>query len=349
MTYTRQLVVQAILPALLLVGCQETGLENLFDESSAGVRTVYEVAYDTVWQYGGIDDTVFAVPKALAATEAGALYVLDAQTSRVVRFSPRGVIDWAWGAKGEGPGEVMNVQAIDATPDGGVVLADSGNCRLVFLSAAGVLVEERSLRCDFSLIEGVAVLSSGDIVLDTNGDAPWSLATDSEYTDLPVPWTGFLEMPFLQRYGNVVSWGDDGWVFGFETGNGWFVWRRGRELATFPYVEHTPFPEVTISRRSGDGVVTTITRMVTRPPLSAYAIDAWMDTLYVLPGGVTKHRRRVLDKYSIPDGRYQHSVGLPGMGTANYIAVVGGTVFIIEAQDYFPYITALRYRRGDNG
>ncbi len=315
----------------------------LFSEGS-GVRKIHTAKYDTVWHYGGMHDTVFAGPKGLAATADGALYVLDVIAQRVVRFSPTGELEWGWGTVGEGPGEVRGVRAIDATPDGGVVLADSENCRLVFLSSEGVLMREQRTACDFSLIEGVVALASGNIVLDTSGELPWVLMDGDVSTPLEVPWSGFVDRPFIQRYGTVASWGDgDGWVFGLVTGNGWFVWEGGGVVGVFPYVEHTDFPPISVTRDRSGETVRTYTRVVSYPDVAAYDLDVWMDTLFVLAEGSDRDRR-VVDKYSIGDGSYLHSQPLPEGVKANNIAVRRGTVFVIHTPELFPYVTALRYR-----
>lgn len=331
---------------LLLTAACESGLVDgtpkLFSEGS-GVRTVHTASYDTIWHYGGLNDTILGAPTRLVAAPDNALYVLDPMLQQVIRLSPSGDLDWRWGRKGEGPGELGNVRALDVTPDGGVVLADSGNCRLVFLSAHGVLEREDAVVCaDFGLMEGVAALASGDVVLDTNRPGnPWILQSASgEQDSVRVPWPGLEGMHFLQRYGNVGRSDGDVWVFGFEAGNGWFVLERDKVLGVFPYVEHTDFPEVIVSQ-SGNR---TMWRMAERPAYSAYDLNVWKDTLYVVPGGHTEHRFRVLDKYGIRSGEYLHSQALPDF--TDGVAVTGDRVFVLNNRELYPQITSLR-RKGD--
>lgn len=335
----RQCFALALLP-VLAGACGGTPSKQapvLFDKGS-GVRTVREVRYDTVWHYGGVRDTLFAHPGKVAAAPDGAVYVLDMAVQKVIRFSPDGEVDWVWGTKGEGPGEIQNVRAFDVGPDGGIVLADSHNCRLVFLSSEGSLVHERGFVCDAPLIEGIAVLASGDVVLDTSGDIPWIIQTVDGYsTPLEVPWSGFVDRPFLERYGLVSSWGNT-WVFGFATGNGWFVSDHGVMVDAFPYVEHTDFPETVVTRSRDGDVVRTVTGTIERPSVAAWDLEVWNDTLLVLArdqGGIS-----LLDKYSVRGGGYLYSHTLPG--EADNIAVYGNTLFIIDRQDFFSYVTALR-------
>lgn len=324
----------------LACGEERDGTPALFTEGS-GVRTVRTVAYDTIWSYGGIRDTVFGAPTRLVAAPDNALYVLDPMLQQVARLSPMGNLDWRWGNKGEGPGELGNVRAFDVTPDGGLVLADSGNCRLVFLSPQGMVEREQTIICNgFSLIEGVAALSSGDVVLDTNRPAdPWMLVSaDDQKDSVKVPWSGFTTMHFLQRYGNVAPSDKDTWVFAFEAGNGWFSFEADTPLGMFPYVEHTEFPEIIVNR-SGNS---TMWRMARRPAYSAYDMDVWKDTMYVLPGGHTPHRFRVLDKYDITSGQYVYSQALPNV--ADGVAVTGDRVFVLDNRGLYPQITSLRWK-----
>lgn len=330
----------------LLVACAEEVVpSSLFIEGS-GTRTIGQVEYDTIWSYGGVDDTIFGVPHALAASSDGGLYVLDIAPPAVVRFSATGELEWRWSRIGDGPGEVREVRAFDATPDGGVVLADSSNCQLVFITAGGVVARGHRPVCHSSLFEGIAVLATGDIVLDTSGSPPWVLesATGAEGVLVSSPWKGFETMPFVQRYGRIASWGGDaGWVFGFTTGNGWFVFERSEVNGVFPYVEHTDFPEVTVSQRSDGDVTRTMTRVVRRPLVAAYDIDTQADTLYVLSRG-SAPSGRIMDKYSIGSGAYLHSHLLPDGSTS--LAVHDSTVFIIDHhQGLYSRITALQTRK----
>ncbi len=315
----------------------------LFDRGSED-RVVHTSRYDTVWHYGGIQDTLLGGPTRLAATPDNALYVLDPMLRQVTRFSAQGAVEWSWGAKGEGPGEIASVRALDVTPGGGVLLADSGNCRLVFLSPTGLLEREQTIVCDdFSLIEGVAVLSSGDVILDTNRMAvPWILVTpDGGQVDIAPPWSGFETMHFLQRYGNTAASIEDVWVFGFETGNGWFAMERQQVLGTYPYVEHTDFPEIIVRRNES----TTMWRMATQPAYSAFSMDVWRDTMYVVPGGQTRHRMRVIDKYDIRNGHYLFSQSLPDV-VMNF-AVTGDRTFVLDDRGLYPQITSLRWREDE--
>ena len=317
---------------------------SLFSEG-AGERFVQGVRYDTLWAYGGAEDTVLASPGELVAAEDGGVYALDYTLQTISKFSASGTIDWSWGQQGEGPGELKNARAMTSWRLGGVVIADSGNRRLAYLSPAGTLVHERPISDDsFGLITDLVELSSGEVVLSTNGPAPWLLfQPETEVvTPLPVPWDGFRRMHSMQWFGKTAG-AADRWVFGFQLGNGFFVMNYDSVAGRYPYVEHVDFPEV-MSHSPTRG--TTVTGFAARATRSVYALAVKHDTLLVLPGGTTRARRRVLDKYEVATGRYVGSQLLPWRTTS--FAVSGNDkVFLVSGDEsgLYPTMVALQLRR----
>ena len=107
--------------------------------AGSGERITREVVYDTLWTYGGPDDTLLAAPITMAAAPMGGVYVLDAGMRKVYHFAD-GRLVWSWGTVGGGPGEIRDVRAMDADPEtGGVVLVDSRNRRIILLSAGRLI------------------------------------------------------------------------------------------------------------------------------------------------------------------------------------------------------------------
>ncbi len=345
---TKRICVGLYVTVVAACGPAAPAPSNLFDHGS-GARVVRPASFDTLWEYGGPDDTVFADMNVIAAAPDGALYVYDMQAHRVSRLSAHGNVDWSWGSPGEGPGELGSVRDIDALPTGGVVLADVKNCRLFVVSKEGSLVQEKRLACDYSTIEGIAALSGDRFLLATNGPQPWiivSLHQDSvRYPE--VPWSGFASMSFLQTHGVISAWGGHGgWIFGFVVGNGWMTWSHTQHNGTFPYVEHVDFPGVK-SNSTNDhtaGTTITVTNVVDRPDVAAYALDTRQDTLFVLAQSHAQTRRaRLVDKYGIRDGRYLYSVELPEGMFAQELAVHGDVFFVTYTRGYFTHVAALRY------
>lgn len=329
---------------LLLAACgtesRSYPVMSLFSEG-AGERVVVLARYDTLWTYGGMTDTLLSVPGPMVPARDGGVYVLDLQFLRVSKFSHDGTVSWSRGRPGDGPGEFREIRAMTAWREGGVLLADSGNRRLLYFSPHGTLAKEVTVRDDsFSLISGVVELADGTVVLDTNGPTPWLLVSPStgETRPISVPWEGFDRMNYLQRSGNVSGSGPI-WVFGFMAGNGFYVMEHDMVAGTYPYVEHAEFPEVMVSSPARG---TTVVSLTSRPQYSGYALSVREDTMFVLPGGATPNRRRVLDKYSLPTGRYLHSQMLPG--TAMTFAVAENNRVFLATMDQtglFPLLVSL--------
>ena len=337
--------VSICLAAAACDGPGEYPVPSLFVEGQ-GERVFSAIRYDTLWVYGSAADTVLTQPLDLIVAGDGSLFVLDANGPVIHKFSSAGTLVWSWGVQGEGPGEVMNVRAMTQSPGGGLVLVDSGNRRLVYLSDSGILEREVPLRVDGVVINGIAAVGS-DLVLSTTGDSPFvvvSAETGRRLDVEPMPWDGFEELSVLQRYGTIIgpAGGSDRWVFGFAVGNGWFVFERDRVLGTYPYVEHTEFPMVVVTRSRSGETVRTSQRTPVRPDPAGYDLAVRGDTLAVLFGGATSAQLRVIDRYDLRTGQYLSSMLLPRW--VHSFATVDDMMFVgYLEEDLYPVLLALRY------
>lgn len=316
--------------------------EPLFREGS-GERVVKMVSYDTLWAYGGSGDTLLSAPFRLTAAPSGGVYVLDIATQQVHHLRD-GAVQWSWGSIGEGPGEVRNIRglAVDAET-GGPVVADGENQRIVWLSAEGNWIREVSIPGEgVGMVWNMVALSNGEFVLTTsNGNAPLlKVSRDGlQGWPIPPPWQGFRSMHHIQWIGKAFAVDGGRWGFAFESGNGWFVFGAD-SVQAFPYVEHVDFPEVVVrNERLGFGRTLRGVGLLSEPSYSGYHLDSRGDTLYVLPGGTSPVRRRVLDLYSIKSGEYLVSRPLPGYYTR--FALAGDTVFVIDRTGMFPHVLSL--------
>lgn len=84
-------------------------------------------------------------------------------------------------------------------------------------------------------------------------------------------------------------------MYGFSVGNGWMTFREDELPGVFPYVEHSDFPKV----RQGHGTSTRITK---RPVDTGLSLSVVGDTLFVLFGGESRLRGRLLDKFDLRSG-----------------------------------------------
>ena len=313
--------------------------QSLFSSSDNVKRIRSSVVFDTLWAFGGPSDTVLASPGRLRPDGAQGVVVFDRVNQDVYRFGADGDLLWSWGPEGEGPGELKAVRALDVAPDGSVVLVDSGNQRVVRLSADGLLLEEVPMPAQAADVWSVAALADGRLAVVGRPASGFGLALSLWNGDAVVgaAWpAGLGEPSMLQHQGNVARWGDKGWVFGFAVGNGWTTFREARLTGVFPYVEHSDFPEVQRVHRDDGGFRETMMR---RPVDAGLSLSVVGDTLFVLFGGESQSRGRVLDKFDARTGAYLETDVLPHY--ANEAVVDGDRTFTIETWDVFPRIVAL--------
>lgn len=329
------------LAAIVCLGCaseiaaQERLIEApaLFSSSDDMERVRSSVEFDTLWVFGGPSDTVLAAPWMPRLDGAQGMVFFDVTNLAAYRIGADGELLWSWGRKGEGPGELGNVRALDVAADGSVVLVDSGNRRVVRLSADGRLLEEVPVPARSSFVTSVAALRGGRFVVDGGVEGSFLALWDGDDAVAVESPTGLGRAFALLQQGTVVRWGENGWVFGFFYGNGWATYREAQLLDVFPYVEHFDFPR---ARQVGQGM-----RMTRRPTETGRSLSVVGDTLFVLFGG-EKVAGRALDKFDLRSGAYLETEVLPHFANA---AVVGeDRVFTIEAWDVHPRIVALARR-----
>lgn len=311
--------------------------------AGSGERITREVVYDTLWTYGGPDDTLLAAPITMAAAPMGGVYVLDAGMRKVYHFAD-GRLVWSWGTVGQGPGEILNVRAMDADPEtGGVVLVDSRNRRIILLSGDGSLLRETPIEAPSRLFPTVAALGGGlGYVISTYTVAfPLMHVASNGYSprSIPAPWDGLVSKNAIQVMGSVFAASGGKWGYALSTGDRWFVYPSINVDAprAHPYIEHVDFPEVVTSETKTGNSVSRSTSFATTPVYSAYDSDVKADTLFVLAGATTA--REALDVYTIGDGQYIETRSLPGRFTR--IALAGDTVFVIDQRGVSPVILSL--------
>ena len=327
----------------LLTGCSsaEPGATMDLWSRGGGSREYLPVEYDTVWSWGAIDDTVLASPRHASGTPSGGIVLVDVTLQRVRSFDSVGRLAWSWGVRGQGPGEIADVRALTVAPSGDVILVDSGNGRLFVLGDDGSLLHEARLE-EPAYVNDVAVLGLDQYLLNTDANPPWKVVNRDgrAISTVSPPWIGFEQMDFLQWNGYVTRWKHGAWVFGFGYGNGWFLFQDDGSQASYPYVEHTPFPQV-VRQRSREGLaVRTVTTFLARPTPSAMALSVVGDTLAVLFDGETSG---ALDKYDLRTGNYLYSQEVAPT-VREMIALGNNTYGIIDYKDLFPTAAVVRAR-----
>lgn len=319
-----------------LLGCSDSVVRApaLFSASDNVERVRSPVVFDTAWVVGGPEDTLLSYPAFPRSDGAGGVVVFDLTNGQAYRIGADGSLLWAWGSKGEGPGEIMNVRAIDVRPDGQVVLVDSQNGRLVTLDAQGRLVSEEPfpLRAT-GRVASIAALADDEVAVHGSG-RHWGVFGASGFVEAESP-AGMGDLEMLHYQGWSARWRGGRWVFGWAWGNGWMVFDGPRLLKVRPYVQHTEFPEVLYMRQG----FTRRWQHVSRPMPSGRSVSVRGDTLFVLFG----RAGRALDRYDLRTGAYLSTEALPHHASR---AAVGesGRAFTVDLAALFPTIVALDRR-----
>lgn len=317
-------------------GCRhaERASHELFSSSTAE-RVVSRADYEVAWTWGSEEDTVLLAPRLIVAAKEGGVFVFDDVSGRVTFFDEAGHPQWHWGGRGRGPSEFDNVRDMTLNDLGELVVLDSGNRRLVKLSAGGSLLDQVTIP-DVGYVDQVVPLPSSGYLLITYGTptvvhlAPGGRIEGS----FDLPWEHYAELSAVERQGSVADFAGK-WVYGFKMGNGWFSFAGVDSIGVFPYVEHTPFPLV--SRDESGGVRRT---QILENVCSACSLALRADTLVVHFGGATEGQFSLLDRYALSTGHYLGTRRLPIR--ASNVAIGHDVVFALDIESLFPRLVALR-------
>jgi hypothetical protein len=300
------------------------------EPSQATRRRFVESEWDTLWVYGGDSrDTTLLIPFAVTAT-GGNVYVADRAEPRVVAIRVAdGSLAWIAGGRGSGPDEFKRVDAIAATPDGGVMVADGGNGRIAVLDRTG-----RTRR--YIRPEGVPIfltlcpLADGGVVVGTGGPANpvVHVAPDGSVIGHPrLPWADLNKMwPAVPRQGIFAPEPDgDGCAYALALGRGFTRFGGGRFAAAHRYVEWFELPESELSPS------------IPGQPPNEQLRPGWTEAVR----GVAVEADH-LDVYDWRTGRYRHSLRSPE--PIQRMAYSDSTYFFLQTRDGYPALLAARVR-----
>jgi hypothetical protein len=258
----------------------------------------------------------------------------------VVHYSHAGERLWAFGRPGPGPEEFQHPEDLKVDETGRAWVLDARNARITVLGTDGRPVHNIPLTDVGVTPHEIVPLPGSGAMLVTSNEARPLLVVDSTGKIMgkhAFPWAGFSRMDYLAT--QLITASDsrsDRWVAAFRMGDGFFVFDGTRWSGTEGwFVEFVPFPEVEVTRTRN----TTSTRHRERPITAARAIAFSSDRVYVLFGGNTADRNRVVDAYSVDDGKYVESYRLPE--AARDIAWHDGGLYSIT-HDPYPQLTFWR-------
>lgn len=261
---------------------------------------------------GAEDDSALVSPFRLTASPAG-VHLLDYYPKRVLHYGHDGRRLWSFGREGGGPDEFRDPRDLKVDTAGRTWVMDPANARIVVLDRDGAVVQRTALgSLQNSPREMVPSAGAGALlVADARGEEPL-VRLDAGGRVLgrdPFPWPGFSRLEYLATQVVAASspWTGD-WVMAFRMGDGFFTYTAGAAQARRGwFVEHVAFPVVEVTKNGG----TTTWRHRERPVEAALSVTVSRENVYVLFGGTTKDRGKLVDSYSLRDGSYQGTYRLP--------------------------------------
>jgi hypothetical protein len=307
--------------------------------AAPGPRRIATTLWDTVFVVGSsARDSSLLLPFRPVAGGAG-VYLPDFYGNRVLSYDSLGHLAWSYGRKGAGPGEFRRIRDVKVDAAGQAWVLDQRNLRLTVITASGQATRMIPLAELPANPEGVVPLRGGDAIVVLNDTLPLVRITPDGHVaaDLPFPWAQFRTLhPLATQLATAAEPRTGRWVAAFQNGNGFFRFRdsapAGRRNL---YVENVPFPEIQVTR-TGNSVESGFRN----PPVSAAeSISLSPTRVYVLFGGRTGLARRIVDVYSLDDGRYIESVRLPR--AVDHLAWGNGG-FYVTYSDPYPHLALWR-------
>jgi hypothetical protein len=337
----RSRIIAILAPAALLLatGCGDS-INGGSEAPAKQNRQFTNVQWTQVSRIGGTrEDSVLRVPVQVAADSRG-FVVGDMYTGKITRHAPSGSPLWVYQVDGTSyrPGGIRDVE-IDG--DNRTWVLDRQSSRVLVIDSAGKLVRSLDISSAGSEPQSIVPLHDGGFIvaLPSTRESFARFGPAAELRNrftLPLQAYGTIEY-IAGQTGTTRVPGSDTWFAGFYSGNGVFAFDGDRTQGSRRwYVEHTDFPQVERVRVATNR---TMTKQVGRRVTSAVSLTASPTRLYVLFGGATSHRQRVVDSYSLVDGRYIESFLLPRR--ASDITWSNGGLFVVSSRPY-PMVELIR-------
>jgi len=119
----------------------------------------------------GPPDTGMVMPTDIAIGKAGRIFVVDSGNRRVLAYDSEGGFLFAFGAEGEGEGELLAPVGIGTSPDGQVLVADRANRRIQIFDENGTFQKTLVTRV------GMLEIAPVDVAVDLSGERIYVTAT----------------------------------------------------------------------------------------------------------------------------------------------------------------------------
>lgn len=330
------------LALLLAAGCAD-GPPPEARPSGLPARRVREPALVAAWEVSSaLQDTTLLEIGPLAADSAG-VSIVDPMRHQVLRFDRSGKLLWAFGGRGAGPDEFLHPLDVRVDGSGRTWVLDDRNLRITVIGGDGrpifrlplgdlggapnAFVPLRGGRALVALLDDARPL----VVLERSGEPA---------AREPFPWPRWARLDAIRgQFALASRAGSERWVAAFVFQDAFFGFEGVSPLGYRGwYVEPVPPPVVDEhATRRGRSQVRERTLVSAVP--AARAATSSGGRLYVLFGGSSPRRGRIVDTYGAETGEYAESFVLPR--PAARIAWGGGRLYATGV-DPLPFLIALR-------
>lgn len=313
--------------AIAAAGCGEQVSERVWPS----VKVIPTLSHNRILLAERWDTIATLTPKAAGfpfgffVSSNGFAYY-DQINHRLVGFDRKGnevhTSDTALGGR-ESLGEIRNVRLL---ADGRIAALDANRHELVILSRDWSSMKRVNLRAKGRIEQFIPYGKSGFLLWTFDADRPFEVldSAGAPLGTISILWPQYRGLHPLTRSGILASDENENWVYAFSSGAGWFPYRGAQSRGFQAYIEPLPFPAV-LEQSEGSNTNAHLGRFTT----AARAGIVVSGTFYVLFGGKSDLRGRLIDEYRMSDGTYLKSLVVPPDGVA--LAARAGKIYLLTA------------------
>ena len=287
-------------------------------------RLAAGVTWDTAMRFVSVPNA--DLPDKIVSV-GNVMVFFNPSAKRLIALDAAGRERWTVGPALPSGDTLRRIDQLRVLSDGLLAGLDSRSARLVLVRADGVVRSEVDLKSLGRATDLVELSPERLLLLGADAPAPFTVVSTGGriLQRLRFPSPRYAALHSLARAGVLGSGAGGKWVFGFRLGDGLVAFRDTTPLGSVAsYPEPIVFPSVV--EESSPGYRAARLGRITR---AASAITVLGDRSYVLFGGTSADRNRIIDVYDYPTSGYRHSLILPS--TAVHVFSTSTDLFVLTS------------------